>query len=52
MGFADAVTALRAVGEELVRIGAVDVEDPPYHFQLFLNEDGTEMIACLGVNQS
>jgi hypothetical protein len=52
LGFADAVAALRALSEQGVRIGAVDVDDPPYHYQLFLNEAGTAAIACLGVDQS
>jgi hypothetical protein len=25
---------------------------PPYHYQLFLDETGTAVIACLGVDQS
>ena len=29
----------------------MDVDDPPYHFQLFLNEELTSVIACLGVDQ-
>ena len=37
-GFAAAVAALRVQGERLLRVGAVDVDDPPYHFQLFLDE--------------
>jgi hypothetical protein len=52
LGFTEAVTALRDRGEGLVRLGAVDTEDPPYHFQLFLNDAGTAVIACLGVDQS
>ncbi|MET7420888.1 hypothetical protein [Dactylosporangium sp. NPDC005555] len=35
VGFAEAVQALRACSDEFVRIGAVDVQHPPYHFQLF-----------------
>jgi hypothetical protein len=52
LGFAEAVTALRDRGDGLVRLGAVDTDDPPYHFQLFINGDGTAMIACLGVDQA
>jgi hypothetical protein len=52
LGFAEAVAALRDVGEGLVRLGAVDTEDPPYHFQLFIDGDGTALIACLGVDQA
>ena len=28
---------------------AVSADDPPYDFQLFLNEDLTAVVACLGV---
>jgi len=52
LGFTQAVDDLRAHGDDLVRLGAVDLDDPPYHFQLFLNEDATAVIACLGVDQS
>jgi len=31
---------------------AKDTEDPPYHFQLFVNDDGTALVACLGVDQA
>ncbi|MEU0561275.1 hypothetical protein [Dactylosporangium sp. NPDC006015] len=51
VGFAEAVQALRACGDELVRIGAVDVQHPSYHFQLFLNLSATVVIGCLGVDQ-
>jgi hypothetical protein len=52
LGFTQAVDDLRARGDDPVRVGAVDIEDPPYHFQLFLNEDATAVVACLGVDQS
>ena len=51
LGFSVAVQALHQYGEQPVRLGAVDVDDPPYHFQLFLNEELTSVIACLGVDQ-
>jgi hypothetical protein len=51
LGFPAAVRALRRYGEQLVRLGAVDVSDPPYHFQLFLDKELTSVIACLGVDQ-
>jgi hypothetical protein len=51
LGFAAAVQALHEYGEQPVRLGAVDVDDPPYHFQLFLDENLTSIVACLGVNQ-
>jgi len=52
LGFAEAVAALRDHAEGLVRLGAVDTEDRPYHFQLFVNRDGTALVACLGVDQT
>jgi hypothetical protein len=51
VGFADAVRTLAGRGHASIRIGAVDVADPPYHFQLFLNQTATEVIACLGIDQ-
>lgn len=51
LGFAAAVQALREHGEQPVRLGAVDVDDPPYHFQLFFDENLTSIVACLGVDQ-
>ncbi|HZL73949.1 MAG TPA: hypothetical protein VFB83_01120 [Propionibacteriaceae bacterium] len=52
IGFTDAVTKLGALGEELVRLAAVNSDHPPYHFMLFLNADATTVLACLGVDQS
>ncbi|MFB9447162.1 hypothetical protein Dvina_29480 [Dactylosporangium vinaceum] len=52
LGFAAAVEALRAYGDRPVRLGAVEVDEPPYHFQLFLAADLTAVIACLGVDRS
>jgi hypothetical protein len=52
IGFAEAVTKLGALGEELVRLAAADSDHPPYHFMLFLNADATTPLACLGVDQS
>jgi hypothetical protein len=51
LGFSAAVQALCGYGEQPVRLGAVDVDDPPYHFQLFLDENLTSVVACLGVDQ-
>src|SRR5215469_2743647 len=51
LGFSTAVHALHMYGEQPVRLGAVDVDDPPYHFQLFLDEKLTSIVACLGVDQ-
>jgi hypothetical protein len=50
-GFAEAVDRLRGYGDRLVHVGAVDVADPPYHFQLFVDEAYTSIVACLGVDQ-
>ncbi|MFC7243742.1 hypothetical protein ACFQO7_14805 [Catellatospora aurea] len=52
LGFAAAVDALRAHGERPLRLGAVDLTDGTYHFQLFLDEDLTTVVACLGVDQT
>ena len=52
VGFTSAVDQLRAWQDDLVRIGAVDQDEPPYHFQLFLNEAATVTVACIGVDQS
>jgi hypothetical protein len=48
-GFSEAVEALRSHGDRLIRIGAVDVDDPRYHFQVFLRADMSGVVACLGV---
>lgn len=52
VGFAEAVADLRARGGDLVRVGGVEIEDPPYQFQLYLNEHASAVVACLGVDQS
>ncbi|GAA3382741.1 hypothetical protein [Cryptosporangium minutisporangium] len=49
-GFDAAVTALRAQGDQLIRIGAVDLDDRPYHYQLFVRDDLSAAVACLGVD--
>jgi hypothetical protein len=51
LGFSTAVQALQRYGEHRVRLGAVDVGDPPCHFQLFFDENLTSIVACLGVDQ-
>lgn len=51
VGFADAVRAPRAHGDRTVRLGAVELHDPPWHFQLFVDMSGTGLVACLGVDQ-
>ncbi|HEX2301049.1 MAG TPA: hypothetical protein VHH34_21500, partial [Pseudonocardiaceae bacterium] len=45
-----AVTALRAQGDQLIRIGAVDLDGPPYHYQLFVRDDLSAAVAGLGVD--
>ncbi|WP_444951014.1 hypothetical protein [Micromonospora ureilytica] len=50
LGFPAAVQELHDRREQLVRLAAVDVEDPPYHFQLFLNDDVSAVLACIGVD--
>ena len=51
LGFTAALHALHEHGEQAVRLGSVDVDDPPYHFQLFFDEKLTSIVACLGVDQ-
>jgi hypothetical protein len=51
IGFADAVRTQGRPRSRVQQIGAVDVTDPPYHFQLFLNKTATSVIACLSVDQ-
>ncbi|WP_285558380.1 hypothetical protein [Actinoplanes regularis] len=50
LGFTTAIEALRSLGNKAVYLGyAVSADDPPYHFQLFIDEDLTAVVACLGV---
>ncbi|GAA2710043.1 hypothetical protein Apa02nite_079750 [Actinoplanes palleronii] len=49
LGFTSALEALRSLGNKAVCLGyAVGADNPPYHFQLFLNHDSTAVVACLG----
>lgn len=49
IGFTEAVDALRSLGNKAVHLGyTISADDPPYQFQLFLNEDLTAVVACLG----
>ncbi|MCM0678514.1 hypothetical protein NCC78_28135 [Micromonospora phytophila] len=50
-GFAEAVAVLRAQGERPIRLGAVDVAEPPYHYMLFLDEHLTKVLAVIGVRR-
>lgn len=50
LGFVTAVRRLRDQGHEILRFAAVDADDPPYHFHLFLNEDLTAVLACVGID--
>jgi hypothetical protein len=52
LGFEQALEALKTTGYGSLRLGAVDVEEPPYHYALFLAPTHTEVVACLGVDQS
>lgn len=51
LGFPEALRALRGYGERPVRLGAVDVAEPAYHYQLFLDADLTTVVAVIGVDQ-
>jgi hypothetical protein len=50
-GFGPAIEALAASGGLPLCLGSVTAVDPPYHFQLFLTEDASAVVACLGVDQ-
>ena len=51
LGFPEAVTRLRDHREPRLTLGQVRAEDPPFHFQLFLDQAATEVIACPGVDR-
>jgi hypothetical protein len=51
VGFQETAERLYALGEQLVRIGTVDVPHPPYHYQLFLSADLSIVVGCLGMDQ-
>jgi hypothetical protein len=50
LGFATAVQQLQDRGQQILKFAAVDADDPPYHFHLFLNEDLTAVLACIGID--
>ena len=52
LGFEQALEALESTGFDGLRLGAVEVEEPPYHYAVFLAPHETEIVACLGVDQS
>jgi hypothetical protein len=52
IGFADAVASLRRIGNQPVWLGQVTVADPPYLFMLFLTDEASAVVACLGIDQA
>jgi hypothetical protein len=52
LGFAEALADLRSLGARTVQIGQVTVADPPYVFMVFLTEDASAVVACLGIEQA
>jgi hypothetical protein len=52
LGFAEALAELRSLGPRTVQIGQVTVTDPPYVFMVFLSEDASAVVACLGIDQT
>jgi hypothetical protein len=52
VGFEQALRDLESTARPLLRLGSVDVGDPPYHFAVFLAAQRTEVVACLGVDQA
>ncbi|MEU5566872.1 hypothetical protein [Micromonospora musae] len=51
VGFAQAVEALYALGEQPLQIGNVELAEPPYYFQLFFSAETSAVVACIGVDQ-
>ncbi|KKK05541.1 hypothetical protein [Micromonospora sp. HK10] len=51
LGFAAAVEALRALGEQPIRLGQVEQSDPPCYFQLFFAGRRGISRRCLGVDR-
>jgi hypothetical protein len=51
IGFGEAVNRLQAAEDQALRLGGVQVDDPPYYFQLFLTADASSVLACVGVDQ-
>ncbi|MGK5742902.1 hypothetical protein [Micromonospora sp. URMC 103] len=51
LGFAQAVEALYASGEEPLQVGAVWLADPSYYFQLFLSAGKPAVVACINLDQ-
>ncbi|WP_433357168.1 hypothetical protein ACQPYV_09310 [Micromonospora saelicesensis] len=52
LGFREAVERLQDARDQVVRLGWVSTTEPRYHFQLFLTEDLSAVIACVGVDQA
>jgi hypothetical protein len=50
LGFPEALTTLRALGNKELRLGQVTRTDPPYLFTVFLTADSDAVVACLGVD--
>lgn len=51
VGFPAAIANLREMGTRRVQVGQVKVTNPPYVFMVFLDEDSTAVVACVGVDQ-
>jgi hypothetical protein len=52
LGFDQAVERLEAAQDQPVRLGWVHVTEPPYYFQLFLADDLSTVLSCIGVDQA
>ena len=51
VGFAEAMASLRRIGTQPVRLGQVTGTDPPFLYMLFLTDDASTVVACLGIDQ-
>jgi hypothetical protein len=51
LGSAEAIDVLQTSGDRPLRVGEAKIENPPTHFQLFLTEDASRVVACIGIDQ-
>ena len=49
LGFAEALTALRAAGRQQLRLSTVTLAQPAYQFTIFLALGLDAVVACLGI---
>lgn len=52
LGFDQAVERLQAAQDRPLRLGWVHITEPPYYFQLFLADDLSSVLSCIGIDQA